>query len=77
MSDHPTARPIDPIAVNNKTAADLIDTSTSTLEKDRATGHLGIPYVRVGRRVLYRLSDLEQWLREHQVTPEAESGGGK
>jgi len=69
MPNHPTARPIDPYAVEDKTAAELIGSSTSSLEKDRATGHLGVPYVKAGRRVLYRLADLQVWLEENRVVP--------
>ena len=69
MPNHPTARPIDPYAVQDKTAAELIGSSTSSLEKDRATGHLGVPYVKAGRRVMYRLADLQVWLEENRVVP--------
>jgi hypothetical protein len=71
MTNQPTARPIDPIAVNEKPAAELLGLSPSSLEKDRVQGHLGVPYVKAGRRVLYRLSDLQSWLDEHRIVPTA------
>jgi hypothetical protein len=49
----------EPLAVDSKTAADLLNSTNASLEKDRATGHLGVPYVKAGRRVLYRLEDLD------------------
>ncbi len=59
----------EPLAVAPETAAELIDSTESTLEKDRATGHLGIPYVKAGRRVVYRLTDLQDWLKANLITP--------
>ena len=76
MTNHSTARPIDPYAVQDKTAAGLIGLSPSSLEKDRVQGHLGVPYVKAGRRVLYRLADLECWLKSNVVTPTATEQGG-
>jgi len=40
--------------------ARLLDLSPRTLEKWRVTGG-GPTYVKLGRRVVYRLSDLELW----------------
>ena len=57
------ARPqIDPLAVSEKTAAELLGLSPSSLEKDRAKGHLGVPSTKAGRRVIYQLADLRSWL---------------
>ena len=64
------ARPqIDPLAVSEKTAAELLGLSPSTLEKDRAKGHLGVPSTKAGRRVIYQLADLRSWLAEHRFVP--------
>lgn len=77
MTNSASSEVTHPYAVEDETAAVLLGLSPSTLEKDRATGHLGIPFVRAGRRVIYRLEDLQTWLNEHKVTPtEAETGGG-
>ena len=58
-----------PLAVNPERAASLIDSTTASLNKDRCVGHLGIPYVKAGRKVIYRLADLEAWLKSHRITP--------
>ena len=57
------------LAVNPETAASLIDSTTASLNKDRSVGHLGIPYVKAGRKVIYRLADLEAWLKFNRITP--------
>lgn len=66
----------EPLAVDTKTAATLLNSTHASLEKDRAIGHLGVPYVKAGRRVLYRLSDLEAWLDRRRVTPLPTPAGG-
>jgi len=58
-----------PLGVAPQTAATLLGSTESTLEKDRAIGHLGIPYVKAGKRVIYRLSDLDAWLSANRTTP--------
>ena len=58
-----------PLAVDSETAANLLNSTNSSLEKDRATGHMGVPYVKAGRRVVYRLADLDAWLRANRVVP--------
>lgn len=58
-----------PLAVAPQTAAELLRSTESSLEKDRAVGHLGIPYVKAGKRVFYRLSDLDEWLSANRTTP--------
>jgi hypothetical protein len=75
MTYNAATKPIAPYAVDDKTAAALLGSSTSSLEKDRAVGHLGVPYVKAGRRVLYRLSDLQCWLKSNVVTPTATEQG--
>lgn len=60
---------IDPLAVNERTAAELLGLSPSSLEKDRAHGHLGVPSTKAGRRVIYQLADLRSWLDEHRSVP--------
>ena len=60
---------IRPLAVDPNQAATLLSSTYSSLEKDRATGHMGVPYVKAGRRVIYRLADLDEWLKANQITP--------
>ncbi len=61
--------PPEELAVDTAIAAALIDSTEATLEKDRATGHLGVPFVRVGRRIIYPLADLHAWLKANRVVP--------
>lgn len=43
-------------------AAKFISASRSFLDNDRCTKRHGIPYLKVGRLVRYRESDLRAWL---------------
>ena len=50
-------------ALRPQAAAQFLGLSLSTLEADRRKRHLGIPYIRLGRRrVIYRPADLIEWL---------------
>ena len=69
MTDNPILTGTVPLAVDSNTAANLLNSTNSSLEKDRATGHLGVPYVRAGRRVVYRLADLDAWLTANRIVP--------
>ena len=69
MPDHITQTATEPLAVDSKTAASLLNSTDASLEKDRATGHMGVPYVKAGRRVVYRLADLDAWLSANRVIP--------
>ena len=57
-------------------AADLLKSNARTLERWRSTG-TGPPFVKVGRRVAYRRSDLERWLTQQtrRHTSERPEGG--
>jgi hypothetical protein len=69
---HTNQTATEPLAVDSKTAANLLNSTNSSLEKDRATGHMGVPYVRAGRRVVYRLADLDSWLMANRVVPSSQ-----
>lgn len=58
-------------------AAEVLRLSERTLEKQRLDG-TGPKFVKAGRRVLYRDSDIEVWLAERtfQSTTEAEAARG-
>jgi hypothetical protein len=47
-------------------AAALLRLSERTLERYRVTG-LGPKFIKAGRRVLYRQSDLDDWIMSHVV----------
>jgi len=44
----------------------------STLEKARVTG-TGPKYCKLGRRVVYRLADLDEWMRSRIVSSTSEN----
>jgi len=69
MPSHTPPSITPPLAVAPLQAANLLGSTESSLEKDRAIGHLGIPYVKAGKRVIYRLSDLHEWLELNRTTP--------
>ena len=69
MPDKHTQNTAKPLALGSEQAAETIGLQSPTLEKDRRSGHLGIPYVKAGRRVIYQLSDLKAWLEEQKQTP--------
>ena len=41
--------------------------SKKTLENHRAQ-RVGIPYIKIGRMVRYRKSDVDQYLEQHRIT---------
>lgn len=53
--------------VDVQAAAAYLGCSKSTLDKDRVTGCLRIPFTRLGRRVLYDTSDLDKYLEANKV----------
>ncbi len=57
-------------------AADLLRLSQRTLERLRVGG-TGPPFVKAGRRVLYRRADLEDWVNQriYQSTSQADAAG--
>lgn len=57
--------------INTKQAAHMLGCSTYKLEKDRVTGN-GIPFIKVGRIVRYRLSDIEAYLVSRRFTSTAQ-----
>jgi excisionase family DNA binding protein len=59
-------------ALSTKEAAVYLDMSTSYLTKARTEGNIGNrtpgpPYHKVGRRVLYKIEDLDEWLNSFRV----------
>ncbi len=51
-----------PVSVDDKQAADVLDLKPTTLAVWRSTGRYNLPYLKVGRLVKYRLSDLAEFL---------------
>lgn len=50
-------------------AAEYLGLAESTLVTWRSTRRVEIPYVKLGRRVLYRQRDLDVWLDAQAVGP--------
>jgi excisionase family DNA binding protein len=66
MHDDATAlaKQIDPLLTDHDVAR-LIGRARSTLQKDRLTPGKSIPFLRLGRQVRYRRSQVEAWLSAH------------
>ncbi|HCA00441.1 MULTISPECIES: helix-turn-helix domain-containing protein [Stutzerimonas stutzeri subgroup] len=62
-----------PVQVDDKQAAVALGIKASTLSVWRSTGRYNLPYMKVGRLVRYRLSDLAEFLarRTSEHTGEA------
>jgi hypothetical protein len=69
MSHPAGSTAVNALAVDTNTAAALINSTEAALEKDRATGHMGIPFVRAGRHVIYSITDLQLWLNANRIVP--------
>lgn len=48
------------------TVAAIRDCSLATIERDRWAG-TGVPFVKIGRLVRYRKSDIYHWLEQHRA----------
>ncbi len=46
--------------------AEMIKLALSTLRNMRSN-HTGLPYVKIGRAVRYKVSDVEQYINDHTV----------
>ncbi|MFH1914700.1 MAG: helix-turn-helix domain-containing protein [Pseudomonadota bacterium] len=53
--------------IRTDTAAEYLGVSKATLEKDRVTGLIGIPYIKLGRAVLYDPDDLDTFMGRNKV----------
>ncbi len=53
--------------LDEEQAADLLGISVRSLQDLRYSGR--IPYLKFGRRPMYRISDLEKWLDQETVQP--------
>ena len=58
-------------------AAEVLGLKPGTLSVWRCTGRHGLPFIRVGRRIRYKLADLEAWLytRTVESTGQADAAG--
>jgi len=60
---------VDSPALSTHQAAQFIGVSYALLTHDRATGALGVPYVKIGDRVVYLKPRLMAWLEAHITIP--------
>lgn len=51
-----------PIHVDEKSAAAVLGVQTTTLPVWRSTGRYSLPFIKAGRSVRYRISDLAEFL---------------
>lgn len=51
-----------PVAIGDKQASEVLDVKETTLAVWRSTGRYNLPYLKVGRLVKYRISDLAEFL---------------
>lgn len=54
--------------LDEKQAAQRLDVTPGTLSVWRSTGRYALPFVKVGRKVRYRLSELDAWLAKRTRT---------
>lgn len=66
MVDQPLSTHSGVLAVDERSAALLLSVRPSSLRKDRIKGHLAVPFIKVGRRVVYRCQDLDDWLQRNK-----------
>ena len=50
--------------LDEKAAAQFLDNSPGTLSVWRSTGRYNLPFIKIGRNVRYRRSDLLAWLEK-------------
>ena len=74
----PAGLTLDPdlILLGEEQAAQVTGKSVSTLQKDRVAGD-GIPYVKLGRAVRYRLSDLKAHIAKNIRRSTSDCGGDR
>lgn len=59
---------------SQETIAAIRDCSLATLERDRWIG-IGVPFIKMGRLVRYRKSDIRAWLELHNPVKSTSQGG--
>jgi DNA-binding transcriptional MerR regulator len=62
---------------NNSQAAECLGIAAATLQYWRTTGAQNLPFIKIGRRVMYRQDDIDKWLKQHTFkhTGEYQAGG--
>lgn len=57
-----------PGLLTEQQAAEFIGVSPGTLSVWRSTGRYCLPFLKIGHKVRYRLSDLEAWIKSRERT---------
>lgn len=55
----------EPLLMKTEQAAKMLNVSASFLEKDRVHCRYGIPFVKIGRSVMYAKKDIEQYIQNN------------
>jgi excisionase family DNA binding protein len=53
--------------INTEKAAELLSIPAATLTKWRSTGQVKIPFVKIGRQIKYRTTDLKSFIESSTV----------
>ncbi|WP_038463553.1 helix-turn-helix domain-containing protein [Candidatus Odyssella acanthamoebae] len=53
--------------LNSKEASSYLGISTVTLAKWRANKQNGLPFIKIGRFIRYRVSDIEQFFKDNTI----------
>ncbi len=61
--------------LTTKQAAEATGLSKEFFEKDRVTGLHRVPYLKVGRKVLYDAEALQKWMAAHAVNADEAADG--
>ena len=59
-------RPIDHQLLTEKEVQQIFGLNARTLQRERSLG-MGIPYVKIGKRVRYKRDDVEKHIERHTV----------
>lgn len=60
--------------IRTDAAAEYLGLSVSSLEKDRVSGQLKIPFIKAGRAVVYDTADLDAWLADRKRRSTSQCG---
>lgn len=67
---------LDDTLFNERQAAHFLGCSVFKLQRDRRIGS-PVSYIRIGRNIRYRLSELEAYLQKHTFNSTSEYPGGQ
>ena len=55
--------------IDRRQAAEFLGVAVGTLANWECTGRNRLPHVKIGKRVRYRVADLERWIASRVVNP--------